>query len=422
MVRFRRLLGILGAVGFGVAVAVLLLEITGRVLHLVPAPLPDSYQAVREVVGRFPEPYSYFWFDREDGERIWIQFNAGSLRDIDHDYTISGDTTRIMFLGDSYTAGWQVPLSETYIGRLRDWFANASSYDFISAGFHGWGTDREYLYYHTEGYRYNSNIVVLQIYIGNDIVDNGVAVLQRRELPDGRLITPDLVGGDRPYFLLDNNGELQFTAPTWLPPTRIERVVGLRSFLRHYSFTFALLEQLGQSALNDEQNSTTNNGHTWTFERVLPPDYYAFSPESLTDADWQSAWHITQRLIQQLRTEVEANNATLMVVIVDARWQHDLAGYQALRETWAIPDDWQPGAWGERMRDFLEHEQIPYLAPFDALVAYREATGAQIIFPTDGHWTAQGQCVVAVQLHNWLIEQGIVSNHVMLRDELTDCQ
>jgi hypothetical protein len=421
MIRLKRFLGILGAVGFGILLAIILLEVIGRVLHLVPVPLSESYQSVREVTGRYPEPYSYFWFDREDGERIWIQFNNASLRDINHDYTIDEAATRIMFLGDSYTAGWQVPLSETYTGRLQDWLANTDEYDFINAGLHGWGTDRQYLYYQTEGHRYNSDVVVLQIYVGNDIIDNGVAVLQQRELPDGRVIPRANFEGDRSYFTLDSNGELLFTLPHWLPTTRIERVSGLRSFLRYYSFTFNLLEQLVQSVVSEQQNPAADDEFVSVFDRALPMDYYAFSPASLTDEDWGAAWQITQQLIRQLRAEVEANGATLMILLVDTRWQHDPTGFEELRATWNIPTDWQPDRWGNRIRDFLESENIPYLAPVDALLAYHETTGAPIIFEKDGHWTAQGQCVVAVQLHNWFIEQGIINSSINPRDELTEC-
>jgi hypothetical protein len=420
MARLRRFWGIFGTIGFGILLAIILLEIIGRVLHLVPAPLSESYQTVRAAVGRYPEPYSYFWFDREDGERIWIQFNNASLRDMNHDYTLDEATTRIMFLGDSYTAGWQVPLSETYTGRLRDWLASTNEYDFINAGFHGWGTDRQYLYYQTKGHRYDSDVVVLQIYIGNDVADNGIAVIERHELADGRFVPATRFAGDRPYFRLDSEGDLQFTPPQWLPPTRIEQVGGVRSFLRHYTFTFALLEQLLQGGNADQPDADSANDRRYTFETVLPQDYYMFAPESLTDEDWQSAWHITQQLIRQLRAEVEAHGSTLMVLLVDARWQHDPAGFEAIRATRNIPADWQPDRWSNRVREFLESENIPYLAPLDALLAYHEATAAPIIFEKDGHWTAQGQCVIAVQLHNWFIERGIINN-INPRDELTEC-
>ncbi|MDQ7034437.1 MAG: SGNH/GDSL hydrolase family protein [Anaerolineae bacterium] len=418
MARIKRFLGTFGTVGFGILIAIIVLEIMGRVLHLAPVALPDSYQNVREVVGRFPEPYSYFWFNREDGERIWVQFNYRSLRDIDHDYEKDDTTTRIMFLGDSYTAGWQVPLNDTYTGRLRDWLSDSDNVDFINAGLHGWGTDREYLYYRTEGYRYNSDVVVLQVYVGNDMIDNGIAVIEQRELPDGRHIATQSLTEERPYFTLGDDGELDFTAPRWLPSTRAERIGGIRSFLRQYVFTYALLEQLMQLR---SENSDTDNEYAVRFDELFPADYYAFAPQSKTDDDWQSAWEITTQLIQQLRVEVEANGSTLMVLLVDARWQHDLNAFATLRQTWDIPQDWQPSRWGNRFRDFLDTEDIPYIAPIDALLAYRDATGNAIVLQKDGHWTAQGQCVVAVELHNWLIERDVIDDTVAQRDSLIEC-
>lgn len=418
MARVKRFLGTFGTIGFGILVAIIVLEIIGRVLHLVPVALPESYQEVREVVGRFPEPYSYFWFNREDGERIWVQFNYRSLRDIDHAYEKADDTTRIIFIGDSYTAGWQVPLGETYTGRLRDWLSDSDNFDFINAGLHGWGTDRQYLYYRTEGYRYNSDIVVLQLYVGNDIIDNGIAVIEQRELPDGRRIITENLTGDRPYFSLDNDGELEFIAPRELMATREEGIGGIRSFLRHYVFTYALLEQLMQLTSEDPE---TDDEYALRFNELFPADYYAFAPESETDADWQAAWDITTRLIQQLRADVEANGSTLMVLLVDARWQHDPNGFAELREAWNIPEDWETMRWGNRVRGFLDTENIPYIAPIDALLAYHDETGEAIVLQKDGHWTAQGQCVVAVELHNWLIEHDVIEDNIAQRDNLYDC-
>ena len=421
MTRTKKLFGIFGTVGFGILMAVIVLEIIGRALHLVPVALPESYQEVREVVGRFPEPYSYFWFNREDGERTWVQFNYRSLRDIEYDYAKNADTTRIMFLGDSYTAGWQVPLEQTYTGRLRDWLSPTENVEFINAGLHGWGTDRQYLYYHTDGYRYNSDVVVLQFYVGNDIIDNGIGVLQPRELPDGRRIVNHRITEDRPYFLLDENGTLQYTPPAWLPPTRAEQIGGVRSFLRHYTFTYALLEQLVKLVQGSNDNMPEDDEPVLQFDRRFPVDYYAFAPETETLDDWQQAWAITTALIQQLRSEVEASGATFMVLLVDVRWQHDLNGFEQLRETWDIPADWQPDNWTNHVRSYLEQENIPYLAPIDALLDYEAATDEPIIFIKDGHWTVQGQCVVAVEIHNWLLERSIIDSNIEQRDSLVEC-
>lgn len=421
MTRLKRLLSIISTIGFGIILAVILLEIIGRVLHLVPSPLPESYQEVRELVGRYPEPYSYFWFEREDGQRIWVQFNYRSLRDIDHSYDKADDTTRIMFLGDSFTAGWQVPLAETYTGRLRDWLADTNDYDFINAGLHGWGTDRQLLYYQTDGYRYDSDVVVLQIYVGNDILDNGIAVLENRIMDDGRRIMSHELGQDRPSFTLDNAGQLVLRPPTWLPETRIEQIGDVRSFLRHYTFTYALLEQLAQLFKADNTPPVETVNPETNFTRRFPVDYYAFSPETETLDDWQAAWDISQALILELKREVEAQGGTFMVLLVDVRWKHDLAGFEALRTQWDFPADWQAEHWTGIMRDFLEDEKIPYLEPLDALLSYQATTGHDIVFRKDGHWTAEGQCVVAVELHNWLIERNIFSDSINPRDALDNC-
>ncbi|MEO1286382.1 MAG: SGNH/GDSL hydrolase family protein [Chloroflexota bacterium] len=412
----KALLGRLIAIGFGLLFAIILIEAIGRWLHLLPVALDEAYFDVREDVGAYPEPYSYFWWSNsETNERIWVQFNSASRRDIEHEYDKPDDVTRIMFLGDSYTAGWQHPIDQTYVARLRDWVGQGVQV--LNAGFHGWGTDRQYLYYRGEGYRYDSDLVVLQIYVGNDVIDNGVGVLQAVTLEDGRLIAPYVQAPVRPYFTLNDDDELVFTPPRRLHPTRSEQVGGIRSFLRTYSFTYTLIEQLFSTAgipslitADDAQQATE-----------LPIDYYAYSPESQQRDDWAQAWAITEALLITLRDEIEAHGGELVVLLVDTRWQHDRVGYQEFLTDWDIPDDWTGEQLGNQMRDLLDTLDIPYLAPLPALLEFEDQTGNLINLRRDGHWSDVGHCVVAVELHKWLLGNNRITTNEETITPLEQC-
>lgn len=402
-------------VGFGFLIAAIAIEVLARQYHLVPARLTDNYYDVLADVGAYPEPYSYFWFNREDGERIWVQFNNASRRDIDHDYEKPSDTTRIMFLGDSYTAGWQVPLQDTYTAQLRSFLPSSTSYQILNAGYHGWGTDRQYLYYQSDGHRYDSDVVVLQIYIGNDVIDNGIALFEPVTLDDGRNVRlyarPDI----RPYFTLDDTDTLVLTPPRALVPTRESGIGGVRSFLRHYSFTYTLLERIG-SIFSEPDESSENFPSD-----EIPIDFYAYSEASQTRDDWRDAWQITETLIQTLRDDVITDGADFRVLLIDTRWQHEPQRIDEFLDTWDLPSDWNGEQLGDSMRDLLERNDISYLAPLPALLEYADATGNAIVLPQDGHFTELGHCVVAVEVHNWLVADNILPNDTPLQSAETQC-
>jgi hypothetical protein len=383
--------------------SVVLLEIIGRMLYLVPVTPPASFFAVREVVGRFHEPYDYFLYSPGDEYSTWVQLNYHSLRDIEHNHTVPPDVTRILFLGDSVTAGWEVALSKTYVSQLRT-LTNNQPYEYVNAGFLGWGTDKQYLYYTVEGRRYNSDVVVLQIQVDSDVIDNGIGVFQERILADGRPVITHPLRKERPYFTLDDQGELVSVPPRKLSPTREEQIGGIRSFLYHHSLAFKTLSSFSAS---DTSENTVDVSSPFLEVNRIPIDYYAFSPESLSEADWQQAWDITTQLIRSLQEEVEADGGEFYVLLVDSRWEQDPDGWARLQSEWQFEDGWSSAFWGEQYRQFFRDNEIPYLDMLPVLRAYNEASEQAIIFQQDGHWTAVGHCVVAVALQNWFVDLGI---------------
>lgn len=103
----RRLLMIGASLLFTLA----LLEIASRLLHLGS--------------GGFWEPNSLYGWRNIPGARGWescygecevfVEINDRGLRDYDYPYTKPEGVRRIVFLGDSMTAGMQVPLEDTFV-------------------------------------------------------------------------------------------------------------------------------------------------------------------------------------------------------------------------------------------------------------------------------------------------------------------
>ncbi len=104
---------------------------------------------------------------------------------------------RILVLGDSLVAGFEVEWQETFPVKLEE--ALGRRLDFpvqvINAGVRGYGTDQAYLYYRSEGRQLDPDLVVM-VHSENDAEDN--ATLHRMRRPFGK-----------PAFALREDGSLE---------------------------------------------------------------------------------------------------------------------------------------------------------------------------------------------------------------------
>lgn len=419
--RSRILLMIGGVIG-----AVVLLEVVARAAGWLPTPPPESFFHLRQFVGPLPDPYETIVYSAPGDEfSIPVRFNYRSLRDVDHDYTPPANSTRVMFLGDSFTAGWQVQADQNYVARLRV-SLNAladrpTHYDLINAGFHGWGTDRQYLFYREEGYKYQSDLVVLQIYAGNDVFDNGVKVLGWGE--HDQLL---------PGFTLDEAGELVYVPFTgklpdpYSAPADGSPFSTLRWFLDRNSFSYRLLRGLLQrqdagDAISETPTLTPTLTPTPT--PAVPLDMNVYSHSASQTPQWEQAWAITFALIRQLRSEVEAHGGRFAVMLVRSRWETDPASWDAAKARYGLTADYDPALPARRFLEFLDGESLPYLDLGVPLSRYQAESGQVIAYPLDAHWTAAGHCAAAAAVQNWLLAEQLIPTPqtVALLDPLEIC-
>ena len=178
------------------------------------------------------------------------------------------------------------------------------TFEVINAGHFGLGTTQEYLYYATEGRRYDPDLVLLGFYVGNDVIDNHAPLIRAWNdietvdfpyfSPDGTLHQPGMAVRRRVLSWLRQNVYLVNTLAGGPPPERVE--VG-------------------------DPNTIT--------ERALRVPMGVYQPP---DATWQAAWAVTDHALGVLQTAVEQDGRTLAVFVIpdrreiyDADWQSTLA-------------------------------------------------------------------------------------------------
>lgn len=397
-------------IGLGLVVAVALIDAAARAFHLIPRPGNADYRAISRRVGAMLPPYDRFTssgFVQGDAEfEVEIELNALGLRGPGIDPTPPDGATRIVALGDSFTAGWEVPLDESWTAWLADHLsAGDQRVDVVNLGVPGFGTDREYLLYQAYGRTLHADIVLLVMYVENDVGDNAIAQWE----------PPDRLAQTRPFFTLDESGALVEHPWRYVDKTRPYRyqsfpdnVIG---WLNAHSFTYRTVRDTARqvwSALAGDDASDHDSP-----ERRLPAADVLSLPLEVffTDPDdaWEEAWRLTEALLVAFQDAVAADGAKLVVAIVPPHMivQYDDWRYKpALEESGRAWDLWYPQ---RRMRALLDRLGIPVINPTVQFIEFREQTGRDVFFEYDRHFNRTGTCLFGAALANGLAAHGYVS-------------
>ena len=367
-----------------------LLEIVARVFHLGS--------------GGFWEPYPLYGWRNIPNARGWescygecsvfVEINSNGLRDYEIPFEKPTGIRRILFLGDSMTAGMQVPLESTFVKILEQDLNTLSSPDWqtINAGINAFGTDNELIFYQLEGMNYEPDIVVLGVYLANDIYNN------HRDL-EVRLSGV----GHKPYFTLNESGELELHNF----PVENSDTLGIRfaTFLKRYfqlprfvAEVVNLRKEIPPVLRPLVELATGQRGS----QKDTAPEGPRTSAVTICNADYapaiEEAWDITKAIIRELRGEVEKSGASLVVLVIPAKPQ---LFPPKEGESWYCE---QPNI---ELAGFLEAEGIPYL---DLLMPFRQQQlegGGALYYNGDFHLNQTGHALAGSLLGEYFLSQNI---------------
>jgi lysophospholipase L1-like esterase len=257
---------------------------------------------------------------------------------------------RVLLLGDSFTCGYGVERAQTFADLLR----KRLGVEVINAGVGGFEIIHQVQYYHARGRQLRPDLVVLATYLGNDLTNN----VLWQSTPDGGLRRCD---GRRP---LVEKGTPKLIC-------LLKRLVPLR---RLYHILCRPLEHGGVS-----RPETAYLGLC-----AVPPDDAA-----------RRNYAVSERLLRQLRDEVAAGGARLVVLSIPPRAAVEDASPRAYAG--AAPgapacDLWRPA---RELDAICRRWDIPHATATDGLRAEWQRAKLPLYFPRDGHLNAEGHRCVA---------------------------
>jgi hypothetical protein len=305
-----------------------------------------------------------------------IRINSRGLREREIPYEKAPGTIRVLVIGDSNVAGFEVAEDETF-SRVTESVLRERGYaiEFVNAGHRGYGTDQSLLLLMDEGLKYHPDLV-LYFWSDNDVDDNstvhrpfrpygkgyfdfdaqGALVLRGVPVPAFRYETGSRVGED---------GELREVE---VPPLLRASVMTRDAIISRSAFATFLVWAVAQ--LPSAERKVLDAGSFGDFRAsggVPPPD-----TESRT-------FRLTLALIREMERVAKESGARFQMIGVGGPWG------ETLRREAGIPElrDWR-----------LYTERIP--------------VGVDVRTPFDAHWNAIGNRLYAEQLADLLVQYELI--------------
>jgi lysophospholipase L1-like esterase len=217
--------------------------------------------------------------------RTWLKNNQQGFRDIEHPEAGSGKPAMV-FLGDSFTWGYEVSFEEMFVNRLR---ARLPQFEIYNLSHRGYGTDQELLTFKSWKHPGQVSRVILMM-SENDVEDNNSDYGSGKPKPAFRLINGQLALTGTPVPALES----------WTAPPPAEKFAETRKtkfiefFLRSH-----LIHDVAYRILL----------HRQAIEEHEPPSHLPAGNE-LT---------VTFHILQELKKETAARKAELIVFFIPSK-------------------------------------------------------------------------------------------------------
>ena len=353
-----------------------------------------SFQAAHPVYGRFHVPNFDGWI-RNPEFIARMKTNSLGLRDDEVVLPKPSGTFRILVLGDSFVQASQVSVGQPFTEVLER-ALNASPpapgrperYDVVNAGVGGWGPAEEYLWLKNEGLRLQPDLVILQLYLGNDVSDSGCKVLGQDEYKH------------KVCFYFDKSGRLYQDE---LRPRPSQPSDAARATFRNHSMLFNAIET---GVFEKLEAGTRDGGPASNWKSNM--GVYAKSPPRREREEWDEAWDVAGALVGEIKRESEAGGARFVLTAVPSVFQVYRDEWdQAVVENKLKPEQWDLERPNRRLGEIAGRLGATYL---DLGPAFGDEapTSPRLFYHLDRHFTPAGHVVVARHLEAFLRESRLI--------------
>ncbi|MBI1312724.1 SGNH/GDSL hydrolase family protein [bacterium] len=334
-----------------------------------------------EFCGARLQPGFRGWWSKEGAASIEV--NSAGFRDREHALKKPAGTIRVAVLGDSYIEAFQVPQNAMFGSVLeRKLNANAAaaginqSFEVLSFGVSGYSTTQELLALRHHVWQFDPDIVLLAFLPANDVRGNSRELEPDDCRPFFDLIDDELV----PDFRFRDDPVYQYALTN-----RCRFKTAVINASRVAQLLYAVQSRPATGEMSEEDSTRDDSTEVGLDDECFRP------PQ--TD-EWESAWQLTERLIEQMQREVTQRDSNFAVAVLTSSLQvdPDSAVRRAYAERLGVED---LSYADRRITELGERTGFETIILSEPLRNYAERTGRFVhgfsnTSPGRGHWNRDG--------------------------------
>lgn len=329
--------------------------------------------------------------------QVEYRINEHGLRDDSFTIQKPNNTFRILFLGDSFTEGQAVELSQTMVKRLQEELNSTSlgqKYQTINGGVAGYSTILEYLYLVERGIKFNPDLVIVNLNM-TDFTE------ERASLK---------------YAKRDKNGEIKgvFIERKRRLPQKLDDFLTSSSFL----YNLYLLKEEKIINLKDrilaKLSQKPQPQHTKSQTDITPGDLdrdlFAITRD-IEETKFEELFSpVTNRLLT-MKQYLNGRQIPMIVTLIPNGHQIDKSQWSVGRREWQLTEEKYPQKINSRLAEFSQNNNMLFIDPTQDLKNYLlEHPDSRLYYELDGHFTPLAHQIVASGIMNFLKEHQLLES------------
>jgi len=283
-----------------------------------------------------------------ENARVLVQHNRFGFRDIAPDPRSPGKPA-IVFLGDSFTWGFEVEFNEMFVNIMRQ---TISKYEVYNLGHKAYGTDQALLTFNSWAEQSPLHLVIL-MFQQTDVLDNISRIRYRKPKPVFELDRDRLVLKNVPVPLDDG----------WKIPRTVRKIISFRKQIKYLAFQSHFVHDVYFRLFD-------SNRRWWRLRKYF-------------DNGKTPDMKMTRHIIEKLRNEVNRRGGEVLVIAIPPKEQF-------------IIDEYIP--YQQLLEEICKDVKVEY---FD-LTPYFESALFRTFYRHGIHWNRYGNKVAAEAIYEYL--------------------
>ncbi len=320
-----------------------------------------------------------------------VEVRSNSLGFHDHEHTVAPEknSCRVLFLGDSLIEAVQVDMEESVTrlteNELRE--KSKQQIDVLNFASSGAGPSQYLQVLKTLGLNYSPDMVVLWLYLGNDIRNSH------------RSLQPSVT---MPFHTLDSDEKLVFHPP----PAEIPDS-SLRKFFGGITLFRIIREAIRETPLQKPFVALGLAAHegkaSWN-RKGIPMDWYSYKIP--LDEEWNDAYRTVFAILKEVKRILAERDIPLLVAVIptnlniEDRWQEALKYHNVEYHA----DEWDFDMPRRKVLEALHNLDIPVLDLLPSMQKDYQSHGISHSWKKDAHWNQRGHQIASQAVQPYIME------------------